>query len=748
MLKSLTLNGFKSFAKKTELEFGSSVSAIVGPNGSGKSNTVEAFRFVLGEQSIKSMRGKSGSDLIFKGSKNIAKLNRAKVSVVFDNSSKVFSFSREDQNGISVDFDEIEISREVFADGTNTYSINGTEVRLKDVHELLASVHIGSSGHHIISQGQADRLLSANPKDRRAMIEDALGLKIYQIKMKDAEKRLEKTEHNRKEIESLRREIAPHIRYLKKQVDKIKQSEELRVGLASLYKEYLAKQDAVLFREYTVLSKQQSTITEALGELDQKIMSLPQTDTQEYSRGHMEHIQVLEKEIQVLRQTRDELSRNIGRLEAKIDMVEVANSQQPSLVRSSVSVPKDEFDRVIRDCMVAIDRALKSLDSQSLTDALVVVQQKITSLQRFSEQVSVQKTNTSTPVQIQDLQHELSELKVSMEAVSSDIGNKQESIYELQRAQELERVEFFEKQKVRFQLENDRTKLVSEQQLIQERLSRARDARTQLEEEIQEGIVLVGKEILSYNDVSISDQQFDTSTVEEIRRSIERIKIKLEEAGALGGEDVLQEYEEVTARDEFLHTELTDLEQAMNALQVLITELKQSLDTEFKEGIEKINTEFKEFFSVMFGGGNARLTVSTAKARTKHSNDSNDAEEEYKEEGVDIEVSLPQKKVTELTMLSGGERSLTSIALLFAMTQVNPPPFLVLDETDAALDEANSRRYGDMIERLAEYSQLIVVTHNRETMSRARNLYGVTIGSDGASKILSIKFGDAEQYAK
>lgn len=99
-------------------------------------------------------------------------------------------------------------------------------------------------------------------------------------------------------------------------------------------------------------------------------------------------------------------------------------------------------------------------------------------------------------------------------------------------------------------------------------------------------------------------------------------------------------------------------------------------------------------------------------------------------------------------MLSGGERSLVSIALLFAISQVNPPPFLVLDETDAALDEANSRRYGDMIETLAAYSQLIVVTHNRETMSRANVLYGVTLGSDGASKLLSIKFDEAVKVAK
>ena len=99
-------------------------------------------------------------------------------------------------------------------------------------------------------------------------------------------------------------------------------------------------------------------------------------------------------------------------------------------------------------------------------------------------------------------------------------------------------------------------------------------------------------------------------------------------------------------------------------------------------------------------------------------------------------------------MLSGGERALTSIALIFAMSQVNPPPFLILDETDAALDEANSRRYGDMIENLAQKSQLILITHNRETMSRAGVLYGVVMGHDGVSKLLSVKFEEALAVAK
>ncbi|MEN9524299.1 MAG: hypothetical protein RL536_368, partial [Candidatus Parcubacteria bacterium] len=166
----------------------------------------------------------------------------------------------------------------------------------------------------------------------------------------------------------------------------------------------------------------------------------------------------------------------------------------------------------------------------------------------------------------------------------------------------------------------------------------------------------------------------------------------------------------------------------------------------------------------MFGGGKAELSVVKEMKRRKKSDMEdlgdvlsgdmeggstlNAEEDEEGPEGLEVNVSLPRKKVKGLMMLSGGERALTSIALLFAISQVNPPPFIILDETDAALDEANSKKYGDMIESLSKHSQLILITHNRETMSRAGVLYGVTMGSDGASRLLSIQFEEAVKVAK
>ena len=134
-LKSIELTGFKSFAKKNVFEFDAPISAIVGPNGSGKSNVAEAFRFVLGEQSIKSMRGKRGEDLIWNGATSEPRANRASVKVIFDNRKKIFD----------IDFPEVVIERTVHRDGLNEYLINGSQVRLKDVLELLARAHIGAS---------------------------------------------------------------------------------------------------------------------------------------------------------------------------------------------------------------------------------------------------------------------------------------------------------------------------------------------------------------------------------------------------------------------------------------------------------------------------------------------------------------------------------------------------------------------------------------------------------------------------
>lgn len=744
-LKSLELSGFKSFAKKSTLSFESAITSVVGPNGSGKSNVVEAIRFVLGEQSMKSLRGKGGADLIFKGSKSLPKLSRASVSITFNNKNRIFALP-EGVQGIDLGFDEVVISREVYADGTNRYLLNGSEVRLKDILEVLARVHIGVSNHHIISQGEADRVLSSSSRDRRQMIEDALGLKVYQYKIRESERKLEKTRLNMKEVSALRREIAPHITYLKKQVEKIEKAGEFRRELEGLYEEYLKREELAIDSEKNVLSEKRARISRELAEISHKLLSFKETPKTEESET-VSDIRNKENSLNEMRGLKDSVSRKLGRIEG---MLELEARRKPETETGGRSVPYTELKKLESEIADLIDQANSLSDISGIKRAIFFVGER---LKKFIASFENKKEIESAPSE--DYISELSQSRDYLIKELGEIGSKEREIEE-----ELENLRLKSREedalshaseRESFELSIKEKELRGEESMLSLRTESLERRIRAFEDEIKEASVLIGQSVLAFRKFEPVGE-FNQENQDEAKRKIERLKIKLEDIGASGGSDTLKEYEEVTGRDQFLVREVADLEASISSLESLISELKLTLDKEFKDGVEKINREFQTFFELMFGGGTAFLSIIVEHKKKRKGEEDEVAEIEDEElefeRGIEINVSLPNKKTKELQMLSGGERSLTSIALLFAMSQVNPPPFLVLDETDAALDEANSRRYGDMLERLAKSSQLIVVTHNRETMSRANTLYGVTVGGDGGSKLLSVKFNEAQAYAK
>lgn len=741
-LQHIEINGFKSFSKKTSLEFTHPVVSIVGPNGSGKSNVVESFRFVLGEQSMKSMRGRAGADLIFKGSKHLPKGTRASVTIYFDNSDKIFKLTNENGENVDMNYDTVSISREVYADGLNKYLLNNTEVRLKDINNLLASVNIGSSGHHIISQGEADRILNASNKDRKEMIEDALGLKIYQYKIKETERKLEKTTSNMKEVAMLRRENAPHIKFLKNQVEKIEKAKEMKTELSFLYKEYLKKESIYLEENKHNLFVEKTKLSEEIDSINLKIKET-ESDEEREENKKLEELKKVEENVANIRKVKGEIERKLGRIEGMIEMEEMRMEEEPEAVILSQS----EVKEIINEVHSFLDEALLQ---DSLDEVKRILNNIKQSLYRFDHKEE-NKQNTSKLAEIENLKNTQREISKEMEGLQEEENKvlevirkiKEEIQEEIEKGRDKERERFTWKVRHQELSSSLRLNAVKEENL-------AREVEN-FENEIKEGSVLIGEsEIHSYKHFVIEEfmSAWDRNTQEELKRKIERIKIKLEDSALGNGIEILKEYKEMTERDQFLAKELEDLAVSITSLEQLIIDLKDKIDLEFKNGIKKINVEFQEFFSLMFGGGTGELSLVMESKRKRKDEEEIEENEIAFEQGIEINVSLPHKKVKELHSLSGGERSLTSIALLFAMSQVNPPPFLILDETDAALDEANSRKYGDMIERLSKHSQLIVVTHNRETMSRAGILYGVTIGADGASKLLSVKFDEAQAIAK
>lgn len=739
-LKNLEINGFKSFSKKTNLEFQNSIVSIVGPNGSGKSNVVEALRFVLGEQSIKSMRGSSGSDLIFKGSKSLPKGSRAAVTIYFDNSDKIFKLSPEGGENINLNYETISISREVYSDGLNKYILNGSEVRLKDINNLLSSVNIGSSGHHIISQGEADRILNANSKDRREMIEDALGLKIYQYKIKEANRKLERTTNNMKEVSLLRRENAPHLNFLKKQVDKFEKAKELQVELLSFYKEYLKKESIYLEKERFNLQTEKNKILIDLESIKDVIADVDDGHKVEESEKEKE-LKVFERKLNDISAVKNEIERKLGRIEGMIEMEERRIKKTPQVVVKNPEEIKIIFEEINEE----IENAIVE---ENLAEIKIILLRIKEVLSKF-DQPEIEKENNSLNLEVENLKNDQKSILLEMQNIKNEENKIFEHIYLLRKEISVEKEALHLKEKEKFNFRVKHQELSSALNLIAIKESNLLREKEAFENEIKEGAILIGGEILYYKDFEINEEVIDKIAQEDLKRRIERIKMKLEDAGLGGGSEVIKEFEEVSRRDAFLEKEMVDLSVSIESLKNIISDLKDKIDVEFKEGIKKINIEFSNFFSLMFGGGEGHLSVvNENKKRKGDETELTEDEEIVFEQGIEINVSLPHKKVKELNALSGGERSLTSIALLFAMSQVNPPPFLVLDETDAALDEANSRKYGDMLEKLSHHSQLIVVTHNRETMSRAGILYGVTVGADGASKLLSVKLDEAAAIAK
>jgi chromosome segregation protein len=453
----------------------------------------------------------------------------------------------------------------------------------------------------------------------------------------------------------------------------------------------------------------------------------------------------LEQKINSIRGIKSEIERKLGRIEGMIEMEERRAEQKSEVIEIS----QEEIKTIIGDINDSIDEAILKDD---VSEVKPILERIKNILKKFSPS---EREESNHKIEIEKLKKNQQDILAEMKEVESGEKEivKSAEILKEDLNREMEALRDLEREKFSFKVKHQ--ELSSQLDLVRLKEENLKNKEESFKNEIKEGSALIGQEILSYQDYQI-EENTASYTQEELKKKIERIKIKLEDAGIGNGAELMKEFKEVTERDLFLTKEMEDLEKSIASLQKLIADLKEKIDIEFKEGVRKINIEFQEFFSLMFGGGHSSLSIVVESKKKKIvENEEEDIEMEEPEEenvtfekGIEINVSLPHKKVKELNAFSGGERSLTSIALLFAMSQVNPPPFLVLDETDAALDESNSHKYGDMLEKLSKHSQLIVVTHNRETMSRAGVLYGVTIGSDEASKLLSIKFDEAAAIAK
>lgn len=358
-LKSITIQGFKSFAKRVSLDLSASVTGVVGPNGSGKSNVSEAIRFVLGEQSMKGLRSKSGSDLIFKGSPRLSPLSRASVSLILNNTEKKLDqrllSANQEMSSILNNFlslDEIILTREIYSDGASEYLINGTKVRLKDVQELLAMANISASGHTIVNQGEADRILLSNNIERREMIEDALGLRIYHIRIKEGVRKLDKVSEHLAQIESNRRENLPHLNYLRKQVKELEKREDEINSVSQLLKVYLKRADTEIETKKQELND--NNLEASIATEEEKLHTLLRVkDNQKENQNSPElnedentlktEIQNLVEKLNELNQDKDKLYREKLSLEMEIKFLLQRLEEKPNSQNNILNNNLDKY---------------------------------------------------------------------------------------------------------------------------------------------------------------------------------------------------------------------------------------------------------------------------------------------------------------------------------------------------------------------------------------------------------------------
>ena len=737
-LKKLEISGFKSFAHKTDLEFPTAVSAIVGPNGSGKSNVVDAVRWVLGEQSFKNLRSKSGADLIWAGSATKSAQGKASVNLHFDNKDGFFP----------IDFEEVIIGRKVYRDSTNEYYLNGSLVRLKDIAELLARSKLGLRGHSIVNQGSADEILKSNPEERRGILEDALGLREFQLKKLEAEGKLTETGANILKTHGLLSEIFPHLRSLKRQVEKFKKREFLVNDLNNFENEFFKA------RIFEILSDKNKN-KKAREVLESKIIVARENfeDKEKSFEVQMAEIsqtgdktKQMEADSEKLNVERQIIVREIGRLEGLTQRANRSGDNNTKTLEAVLAIKIKYWAKRLnavlglntigdfREAIKVLADEIQNIGNylaKSETDK-ILASVSLADLDR-ADKNPYEKDMGEFKIKLEQLENRAKQIQVAIAKIRSEENNWRTDYLNSQKELELARREYFSAEDLirEFDLEDEKIKL-KEANIKSEMWGSGKN----YEEfsatfAVVEPVKMLETRLPAPEGTANGGQaEFPTLTefqITELQNKIIKLRREISDIGSID-EEMVREYEETSKRHEFLTAEVDDLNSATQSLKNLIGDLTIRINNNFKVGLARINEEFHHYFRLMFGGGSAKLTI-----------------DDFGESGsgANITINIPQKRIKDLNLLSGGERSLVSIALLFAIVSASKPPFLVLDEIDAALDEVNASRFAKVLKDLAKDTQFILITHNRATMEAAKVLYGVTMDSDGVSKLFSLKLEEA-----
>lgn len=723
------MQGFKTFAQKTVLEFHPDadgrrgLTAVVGPNGSGKSNVADSIRWVMGEQSMKLLRCKKSEDVIFSGSDKKPRAGFAEVSMTIVNDDKP-----------DLDFSEIYITRRLYRDGQSEYEINKQPVRLGDVVLLLAQCGIGQRTYSVIGQGMVDDVLSSSPSERKEFFDEAAGLRPFQLKRQASVNKLEATRDNLRQSEAVLREIGPRLSLLERQVKRLQQRETLETELKDLETKYYGNAWRLLKAAYTAAksahdaaaghAKEATVVADKL-ENELRAMEKATPPSREFAE--------LRASLSGLMQERDKLRERQMRLESTREVAKIRAEKPWAPLPLSKIIDGIEAVRSKQETLINLIQAAKP-DYEIIKKLAAELQVQT------SELVSKLQRPAPEPEQIQTdpkMEREAAELLAALSQVEEKVRSIQQELDQWNSREEKKRSHIFE-------IQRELSRKRQDVQMAERRIS---DAAVELArvETRRDAFLLDARAHVEGGDAELDNlaaKAPSEEAPEALLGRISKLRAQLEWIGGIDPESI-KDYDQTKTRHDELQTQTTDLTQAIVSLETIIRELDQTIAERSKTSFRRLDHEFGLYFKKIFGGGDAKLLEVFAEPEINEQGELvKDVDPNAGPVGIEIQATPPGKRLKAIALLSGGERALVSIALICAIMATNPSPFVVLDEVDAALDESNSSKFAEIVSTLADRTQFVLVTHNRATMQRGNVLYGVTMGDDGVSQLLSVKLHD------
>jgi chromosome segregation protein len=732
-LKSITMKGFKSFPDRTRLSFSPGVSVIVGPNGCGKSNVTDAVLWALGEQSPLAVRGQSMQDMIFAGGQGQSRRRFAEVEVVLDNSDG-------HPAGEGPPFSEISIKRRLDRAGEGEYRLNGARCRLADVLEVLSDTNLGGEMHSVISQGKVEEVVHSKPRERRLLVEEAAGLGKHRKRRRRAQLRMERTRDNLDRALDVEREARSHLRPLKRQARAAETHARLeREGLelrGALVADELRSHEGELKRTEREAAKARDARDEVehrLGEVNER-----RTEIEERFAERDRQRTELWGRLTALRGTHERLSVRAEALAGRTEELETGLERRRSALGelapdAAVGEEPDanpmevELGR-IEDALGGATRALlrARAGEGEVGQELARVREGAERAARASaraERLLGESRQDSLERRVGAEEELLPRLRAAAEAVAGGRDAVGERISTLERrmledegaGDVTEELRACSREEYAIQAElRSASEAVTEAQVKAAHLEDRRD-------EVLAELNGIGARI--GGELGPAERPLSDAERAEIERKLERLGRRRERLGPVNPL-AEREYEDARTRVEELERQREDLETALAELEKVMRETDRKIQADFEDTFEATADNFEELVQHLFPGGRGRLrlvdlpgprpVLGGANPPQPEAEADDDrpvtdpvepeaiAEDSTGNEGVELEVTPVGKATRRLSLLSGGEKSLVAIAFLFAVFLARPSPFYILDEVEAALDDANIDRFLQLVRRFAD----------------------------------------------